>query len=177
GVNPREIDGGAEESGRALLGQQPLKLAFHRLGDSIPVARREAVQYELFNMQLNIHWLHTRLHIHPAISVSVSGFPILSYSLRAARSRCDMVTGSSLSAARKAPCSAMLRILPPVMLSRASFAISKFSVGVSRGKMRRQISARCVASGNGNWMTKRKRRRKAGSSAAFKLVVRMARPR
>ena len=59
----------------------------------------------------------------------------------------------------------MLRMLPPATFSCASRCGSSRSAGVSAGKMRRQISARCAASGNGKWTTKRRRRRKAWSSA------------
>ena len=53
-----------------------------------------------------------------------------------------MRTGSLAPAARNAALSAMLRMLPPETLSRASFSGSRCSVGAAIGKMRLQI---CVA--------------------------------
>ena len=50
-----------------------------------------------------------------------------------------MLTASPASAAIKLALSAMLRMLPPVMLICPSFSKSKPAVGVSAGKMRRQI--------------------------------------
>ena len=85
--------------------------------------------------------------------------------------------GSPASAARKAAFRAILRIFPPATFRRASLSKSRFSIGASGGNERRQISARCAASGNGNCTTKRMRRRNAVSSALFRFVVRIARPR
>src|SRR5262249_18712549 len=126
-----------------LLGEQPRQLALHPLADAIAVPGREPVQHQLLDMHLDVRWRHT----HPPISPSVSGRSNLADSARAARSRCAMPTGSPASAARKAAYSAMLRMLPPATFSRANFPTSSPRVGVWRGKMRRQISARCPASG------------------------------
>src|SRR6266566_5154752 len=158
-----------------LLTEHPRQFALHGLADGIAVFGCETVQHQFLDMQFDVVWL--RFHTQPPISASVSDFSSLAYSLRDARSRCTMRTGSSASAARNAALSAILRIFPPVTLSRARRTISRPSVGVLVGKMRRQISPRCAASGNGNWTMKRMRRRKAVSSALFILVVRIARPR
>ena len=57
-------------------------------------------------------------------------------------STCDIETGSSHSAARKAALRAMLRMLPPVALSRASLPWSMPTVGVRAGNAPRQIASR-----------------------------------
>src|SRR6266568_976184 len=158
-----------------LLCEQPCQFPLHCLADDMEIGGGEAMQDEFLNMQFDVVWLW--FHTQPPISASVRAFSSLVYSLRAARSMCFMRTGSPASAARKAALSAMLRMLPPVMLRRARRDISRSSVGVLDGKMHRQISARCTASGNGNCTMKRMRRRKALSRAFFRLVVRMARPR
>src|SRR5947209_4285369 len=98
-----------------LLTEQPRQFALHCLTDCITVIGREAVQYQLLDMQFDI----VGSHAQPPISASVSDFSSLAYSLRDARSRCTMRTGSSASAARNAALSAILRIFPPVTLSRA----------------------------------------------------------
>src|SRR5258708_18703562 len=163
----------AERGMHTLLSKQPCQFALHCRADGGTVARREAVQHEFFDMQFDVVWLHTQ----PPISASVSAFSSLVYSPRAARSRCAMRTGSPASAARKAALSAMLRIFPPVTLRRARREMSSPSVGLLAGTMRRQISARCAASGNGTCTMKRIRRKKALSSAFFRFVVRTASPR
>src|SRR6266700_7642544 len=120
---------------------------------------------------------HALAHTQPPISASVSGFSHLAYSVLAARSKCIIRTGSFASAARNAAFSMILRMFPPVTFSRASLLTSRFFVGIGRGKMRRQISARCSPSGKGKWTMKRMRRRKAVSNALLRFVVRIARPR
>src|SRR5947209_11420264 len=131
----------------APFGEESRQFALHGLADSGTVFGFEAVQNQLFDVQFDVLWLHTQ----PPISASVSDFSNLAYSLREARSRCFICTGSPASAARKAAFSAILRILPPVTLRRANFVMSRPWVGVLAGKMRCQISARCAASGKGNW--------------------------
>src|SRR5215212_2615325 len=153
-----------------LFDKQMGQLALHGVADAIAVARRETMKYKLLDVQLDVH-------TQPLISASVRGFSSLAYSLRAACNRCIMHTGRSASAARNAAFNAMLRMFPPATLSWASLPGSNPSVGVSDGKMRRQISARCAVSGNGNCTINRMRLRNAGSSAFFMLVVRIARPR
>src|SRR6266852_7465928 len=133
----------AERQVNALLSKEPCQLSLNCSANGMAVARREAMQHEFFDMQFDV----VRLHTQPPISASVSAFSSLVYSPRAARSRCAMRTGSPASAARKAALSAMLRIFPPVTLRWARREMSSPSVGVLAGKMRRQISARCAASG------------------------------
>src|SRR5580704_2851916 len=114
---------------------------------------------------------------HALLSAAVSWRCSLAYSPRAAAIRCDMRTGSPASAARNAALTAILRMLPPATRSCASLAKFSASVGVADGKARHQMRRRCAVSGNGNSTIKRSRRRNAGSSAVFILVVRIAKPR
>src|SRR5437588_2197833 len=161
-----------------LFDEEARQFALYCFADGVALSRREAVQDQLFDVQLNVLCCSLALiHTQPPISASVKDFSSLAYSLRADRNRYFICTGSPASAARKAALSAILRIFPPVTLSRASFITSSPSVGALVGKMRCQISTRCNMSGNGNWTMKRMRRIKAVSNAFFILVVRMARPR
>jgi hypothetical protein len=105
-------------------------------------------------------YLLYRCYTHPLTSASVRGRSSFRYSRLAASNRCFIITGSSASAAINAALSAILRMLPPAILSLASRSGINPSVGVWVGNTYRQISARCLASGNGNCTTKRRRRRK-----------------
>src|SRR5215217_5321653 len=161
-----------EALGQSLRGEQPRELLAHRLAHLLAVSRGDAVEHQLVDVQGDASWRH----VHPETSASAKGLSSLLNSERTARWRWAIRTGSLASAARKAALRAMVRMFPPVTLSRASRATSRPWVGVAAGNMRRQISARWVASGKGNCNTKRSRRRKAVSSASFMFVVRMARP-
>src|SRR5207253_11085698 len=122
----------------------PRELALDGLSERLFVGRREPVHDERVDRELD----PGARHVQPPVSASVSGFSSFAYSLRAAWSTCDARTVPSPSAARNAALSAMLRMLPPVTLRRARRSTSSVSVGVCRGKIRRQIAARCAASGN-----------------------------
>src|SRR5437588_11643927 len=153
-IQARELMLLVQRGMQSTFGEEARQFALHGLAYGGTVCGFKAVQHQFFDVQFDVGWLH----IHPPTSASVSDFSNLAYSLRAARNRCFICTGSPASAARKAAFSAMLRILPPVTLRRASFVISRPKVGVLVGKMRCQISARCAASGKGNWTMKRMRR-------------------
>src|ERR1700743_3303472 len=130
------------------------------------------MQRQLFNMKFN-----TLIVYHVSISIVVNGFSILLYSLLAALEICDILTGKPSSAAINAAFSAIFLMLPPGILSFASFSISRLPVGAADGKARRHISVRCTVSGKGNCITNRMRLIHALSSAVFILVVSIANPR
>src|ERR1700760_5078430 len=85
--------------------------------------RPEAMQHKLFDVQVDA------AHTHPRVSASDSERSILGTSNLAASIRSDISTGLSKAAARNAALSAMLRILPPITLSCASFFGSRLDVG------------------------------------------------
>src|SRR3989442_1798809 len=155
-----------------MLLDEPNQFAAQADRDQVRPGGVESVQGKFPDLDVD-----PALHAHPATSLAVSGFSSLAYSLRAARNMWLMRTGPWSSTARKAALRAMLRMLPPVMFKRASLSASRPSVGVWAGKIVRQMSARCFSSGKGNWRMNRIRRRKAWSSALFRFVVKMARPR
>ena len=114
---------------------------------------------------------------HPATSASVSGFSSLAYSDRAARSTCDMPTGSLLVGGEEG------RVERDVPNAAAGHAQLRQPLDVEpvgrRGRSETpaaRSAARWAASGNGNSTTKRIRRRNAVSSALFRFVVRIASP-
>src|SRR5262249_44440782 len=137
-----------------------------RGGDGPRVLRRDPAHDELVDHELD--------HCRPSDSESVSERSAFAYSTRAARSTWAGVIAVPSSAASNAAESAIERIEPPDAASFASAAKSMSSSGADGGNMRRQISARCGGSGNGNWTTKRSRRRKARSTFERRFVVRIA---
>src|SRR5579884_798258 len=172
-VRPGEAVGQARR--HAVLGDQAAQLLVDRLAQRRLVEVVHAVDNEPIDVEVDAR---LALHVaHSLISASVSGRSSLRYSLRAARSRCDMRTGSSAPAAMNAAASAIERMLPPATCSCASFCTSTPSSGACFGNARRQISARWAWSGNGNWTMKRMRRTNAWSSESGRFVVRIARPR
>ena len=76
-----------------LPGEGPRDLGLNELGSG--GAFLDAVEHEL----VDLHRDPPR-HVQAPISDSISGFSSFRYSLRAARARCRIVTGSSASAAR-----------------------------------------------------------------------------
>src|SRR5205085_11521840 len=94
------------------------KLAAHRVADRMTVERIEPVQHELSD----VHADRPPRHAHPSTSFPDSVFSSFTYSARAAWSRRRIVTGVSSRAAPNAAFTAMLRMFPPVIESRASFS-------------------------------------------------------
>ena len=98
-----------------------------------------------------------------------SSLSVLGRAPRRAGAPCAI--GSPASAARKAACSAMLRMLPPGTFEpREPVEVETPSSGAAaREDARARCARRCAASGNGNSTTKRSRRRNARSSALLRL--------
>src|SRR5262249_7234725 len=149
------------------LAQQLTELALQSGDERARLARGHAMQDQALDLQHD----PAPLHASPRVSASLHVRSNLRYSVVAARTTWACGTGSPRPAARNAAPSAMLRMVPPVTLSRASLSGSRSRVGVVAGKIRRQIAARWALSGLGKLTTKRIRRRKAGSSACRKFVV------
>src|SRR4051812_7524459 len=169
-TKPRPISCRAQLRHGLAIGESTLQFLLQTRGEGMLVRRTNAVQHQAIDVDDHA------LHAQPRVSDSLKGRSRLAASWRAACSRCAIETGSWSSAARNAALSAMLRMLPPVMLSRASLLLSIALSGVRAGKALRQIASRRAWSGNGKCTTKRKRRWNAKSSAGFRLVVRMASP-
>src|SRR5688572_5757331 len=177
---------------QAMGGDEAGEFSVKRGGGPVAVGPGETVEYECVDAQSDGGCRRGRrrrpqgraadlrddgFHIQPAVSAVESVFSSLANSVWAAARRWFMRTGSWASAARNAALSARLRMWPPARLRRASFSTCRPCVGVAAGKTRRQISARWVTSGKGNWTVKRMRRENAVSSDCGWFVVRMTRPR
>jgi len=127
GSNDLRFRTGRFENSRVDMGRGPQTLQTVRsketgdftldgFSDGIALAPVEAIQHELIDLDLD-----AAAHSHPPISDSVRTRSIFAHSLRAARARCDIRTGSPASAARNAAFKATFRILPPARFSFASF--------------------------------------------------------
>src|SRR5207245_2064890 len=89
----------AQRRMHTLLRKQPRQLPLHCFTNGMPILGRKTMQHQLLNMHFDVIRLLST-HTQPPISASVSDFSNLAYSLRAARNRWDMRTGSPASAAR-----------------------------------------------------------------------------
>ena len=134
--------------------RQPLLECFHKI---LVCRGRQPVH----NNAVDLKVYRAHAHAHPRVSAAESGLSSFAYSVRVAASRCCIVMTLPSSAARKAPCSAMLRMTAPVTLSCASRAKSSGPVGAADGNALRQMRSRLTGSGKGKCTMKRSRRSNA----------------